>query len=60
MNLVSITVVKGKAIGKNLIHKVDGISGATITCNGLNTFLYNDLSRYLHFINNMKNDIIKS
>ena len=47
--LVSIKVVKGIASGKDLIHKVDGISGATMTCNGLTRFLKNDLNRYINF-----------
>ena len=46
-NLVSINVVKpGKASGN---HEVDGISGATMTCNGLTKFLKNDLNRYINF-----------
>jgi len=42
--LKSITVVKGKADGG--AHKVDGISGATLTGNGINEFLLSDLQRY--------------
>ncbi len=49
--LTSIKVVKGVASGSDLEHKVDGISGATMTCSGLTKFLYNDLERYLPFIN---------
>ena len=56
-DLVSITVAKGKASGKNLNHKVDGMSGATITGNGLTTFLRADLERYLLFINQQKGNI---
>jgi len=53
-NLVSITVAKGIASGKNLNHKVDGMSGATITGSGLTTFLKADLKRYIPFFNNQK------
>jgi len=46
-NFVSINIVKpGMAKG---YHEVDGLSGATITCKGLTTFLKNDLSRYKIF-----------
>jgi Na+-transporting NADH:ubiquinone oxidoreductase subunit C len=53
-NLVSIIVAKGIASGKNLNHKVDGMSGATMTGTGLTTFLKADLKRYLPFINKQK------
>ena len=46
-NLVSVEVVKpGKAKGD---YQVDGLSGATITSNGLSNFLKNDLIRYLNY-----------
>ena len=47
---VSVEIVKGKV--KDLIpsekqaNYVDGISGATITCRGMNTFLRSDLAKY--------------
>jgi Na+-transporting NADH:ubiquinone oxidoreductase subunit C len=48
--LVSITVIKGKVEGKipadQAIHYVDGISGSTLTGNGLNQFLKEDLEIY--------------
>jgi Na+-transporting NADH:ubiquinone oxidoreductase subunit C len=51
--LVSIVVVKGKAsdvLSDDFInHGVDGISGATITSNGLTSFLLRDLKRYKLF-----------
>ncbi len=43
-SLQSITVVKGKADGGP--HQVDGISGATLTGDGINQFLKADLQRY--------------
>tara|TARA_B100000029_G_C17585148_1_gene960920 strand:+ start:1122 stop:1871 length:750 start_codon:yes stop_codon:yes gene_type:complete len=55
-NLISIKVVKGKAkdvLSENKwMHAVDGISGATITSNGVSSFLKNDLIRYSKFLNN--------
>lgn len=44
----SITVVKGSVnpADKNAIHKVDGVSGATITCVGVNALLRKDLLLY--------------
>ena len=51
--LISIVVVKGKAsdvLNDDFInHGVDGISGATITSNGLTSFLLRDLKRYKIF-----------
>jgi Na+-transporting NADH:ubiquinone oxidoreductase subunit C len=53
-NLESITVMKGKASIDNK-YQVDGISGATITSNGVTTLLKRDLERYQpYFINNRK------
>ena len=47
-NLVSIEVIKGFVSDKdpNAKHKVDGISGATVTGNGLTTLLKADLQKY--------------
>jgi len=47
-NLVSIEVVKGYVSNSdpNASHKVDGISGATITGKGVTTFLKKDLQKY--------------
>jgi Na+-transporting NADH:ubiquinone oxidoreductase subunit C len=48
--LVSITVIKGKVAEKippdEAYHYVDGISGSTLTCRGLNIFLKKDLETY--------------
>ena len=46
--LVSIKVVKGyvSKTDPEALHKVDGISGATITGTGLTTFLKSDLEKY--------------
>ena len=46
--LVSIKVAKG--VAKNLSHEVDGISGATITSQGLTSFLYRDLNNYIPYL----------
>jgi len=50
--LAEFLVLKGKVKDKykandpRRFHAVDGMSGATITCNGINTFLNLDLLRY--------------
>ena len=55
-NLTGIQVVKGKVAvddpKKN--HKVDGISGATMTCKGLNEFLKKDLEKYEPFFKQIR------
>tara|TARA_Y100000590_G_C15682828_1_gene1000456 strand:+ start:1167 stop:1871 length:705 start_codon:yes stop_codon:yes gene_type:complete len=45
-SLVSIAVSKAGYADKNSLYEVDGISGATITSNGVGSFLFRDLSRY--------------
>ncbi|MCF7808477.1 MAG: NADH:ubiquinone reductase (Na(+)-transporting) subunit C [Candidatus Marinimicrobia bacterium] len=47
-NLVSIKIVKGKLREgeSDLEHKVDGISGATLTTKGLNEFIKETLEKY--------------
>jgi Na+-transporting NADH:ubiquinone oxidoreductase subunit C len=52
--MVSITIEKGIASGSGIKHKVDGISGATMTGTGLNKFLKSDLNRYLPFIKTLE------
>lgn len=52
--MVSVSVEKGKASGSGLEHKVDGISGATMTGAGLNKFLKSDLKRYIPFIKSLE------
>jgi len=44
--LVSVTVLRGRGHPERGPHEVDGISGATITCNGVTRFLREDLERY--------------
>jgi len=52
--LVSATIIKGKveASSSNVNHEVDGISGATKTCEGINNFLIKDLKKYEAFLHN--------
>ena len=45
-NLNSVKVAKAGYADKNRLYEVDGISGATITSNGVTTFLLRDLKRY--------------
>lgn len=52
-NLASITVKKGKvdpAITNEKQHFVDGLSGATITCNGVNRFVRADLTAFKPYL----------
>ena len=48
--IISISVVKGgvdySKSNKSAIHQVDGISGATVTADGVSDFLLEDLLRY--------------
>jgi Na+-transporting NADH:ubiquinone oxidoreductase subunit C len=57
--LVSITVVKGKVAEKipedEAYHYVDGISGSTLTGNGLTRFLKKDLETYQPYFNKIRN-----
>jgi Na+-transporting NADH:ubiquinone oxidoreductase subunit C len=51
--LVSITVKKGKvdaSIPVEKRHFVDGLSGATITCNGVNKFVKEDLKAFKPYL----------
>jgi Na+-transporting NADH:ubiquinone oxidoreductase subunit C len=51
-NLVSVTMQKGE--GKDYgtdPHSVDGLSGATLTANGVNSMMKNYMNLYLSFIN---------
>ena len=53
-NFVSIKVVKGGAkLGDN--HGVDGISGGTITSDGVTDMLYERLENYLPYFTKMRN-----
>ena len=52
-DLVSIKVMKGSASilpTDKRIHAVDGITGATVTSNGVTNFLLTDLIRYEGFL----------
>jgi Na+-transporting NADH:ubiquinone oxidoreductase subunit C len=48
--IISISVIKGgvdySKSNKSAIHQVDGISGATVTADGVSDFLLEDLLRY--------------
>jgi Na+-transporting NADH:ubiquinone oxidoreductase subunit C len=50
---VSVDVVKGGA--KIPAHQVDGISGATITADGVADMLENDIAKYVAYFNSQKN-----
>jgi len=54
--LVSIEIVKGQVNKSdiNAIHKVDGISGSTLTGRGMNKFIANDLNTYKPFLDRIK------
>ncbi len=51
-DLLSVTVIKGKVDNSsvNSVHEVDGISGATKTCDGVNSFILKDLKKYQKFL----------
>ena len=55
-SLVSVEVVKGYVSNADpeAMHKVDGISGATITGKGLTTFLKNDLQKYEPYLSKVR------
>jgi Na+-transporting NADH:ubiquinone oxidoreductase subunit C len=55
-DLASVAVAKGPVAssGLNPDHAVDGISGATLTGNGVSHFLKQDLLKYLPFFNRIK------
>ena len=52
-NLVVIKVIKGKA-DPDSPYEVDGISGATITSKGLESFLVDDLEKYEPFFRKIR------
>ena len=62
-NMVSITVIKGKV--QDLIPEqeayryVDGISGSTLTGNGLNNFLKKDLETYKPFFDKIRTETLE-
>ena len=51
---VSVTVRKGGA--RDETHEVDGISGATITSDGVTDMLYNGLELYLPYLESIKDE----
>ena len=51
-NLVGITVLKGRGNTRD-DHQVDGISGATITSNGVTNFVKTDLQKYEVYFRNL-------
>ena len=51
---VSISVIKGTVSPDNP-HAVDGISGGTITCNGVDEMIYDSLSGYISFLQSKNN-----
>lgn len=52
-SLIRLEVVKGKA-PEDSNHQVDGISGATMTGNGLNTFINRDISYYNKYFSRIR------
>ena len=56
----SVTIVKGKvenvAAKDDYAYNVDGISGATVTCNGVNSFLKEALLRYELFAKRLRSE----
>jgi len=59
--IVSVTVVKGKAADRHpdpadLQHHVDGISGATMTSNGVTALLRAGLERYEPYFSRVRNE----
>ncbi len=55
-NLKSVKVAKAGYADKNSLYEVDGISGATITSNGVTTFLLRDLKRYENYFKKNLNE----
>lgn len=55
-SIASVNIVKGKVIptSPTLKHEVDGISGATLTCKGVNEFIKKDLEFFAPYISKNK------
>jgi Na+-transporting NADH:ubiquinone oxidoreductase subunit C len=51
-NYTSIYVRKGGAVDER--YQVDGISGATVTCDGVSKMLYNGIQYYLPYLETLK------
>lgn len=68
-NLVSVAMQKGEQGGgdksieafKNEMHKVDGMSGATLTANGINDMMSNYFKAYQNYFlkNSSKSTVLK-
>ncbi len=58
--LVSVTIIKGKVAERIEAEKqsyyVDGISGSTLTCNGVSNFLKSELIKYEPYFANINKD----
>lgn len=52
--LQGITVLRGRGNQDRGPHAVDGISGATITCNGVTKFLREDLEKYESYFKTLR------
>lgn len=51
--LVAVTIKKGKVnpgLANETAHYVDGLSGATLTCNGVNAFVKKDLQAFATYL----------
>nr|WP_271711609.1 NADH:ubiquinone reductase (Na(+)-transporting) subunit C [Marinigracilibium pacificum] len=61
-DLVSVTMVKGEGNPESALgpHKVDGMSGATLTANGLNEMLDAYLHYYLNYIGKNKSGEVQA
>ncbi|MBC8216708.1 MAG: NADH:ubiquinone reductase (Na(+)-transporting) subunit C [Candidatus Marinimicrobia bacterium] len=55
-NPVALEIIKGIVLptDSEAFHRVDGISGATLTCKGVNQFLAKDLAIYEPFFKNIR------
>ncbi len=58
-NLVPLEIVKGQVSPNdpNAFHRVDGISGATLTCKGLNQFIAEDVAIYDPFFKKIRQGV---
>lgn len=54
---VSVKVRKGGAVDKT--HEVDGITGATVTSDGVTDMLYNSIAAYLPYFETLKPGLMK-
>ena len=56
--LVSVKIVKGKVdpSSPDIEHEVDGISGATLTCRGVNKLLKDSLTLYAPYFKSLKKE----